>query len=124
MPEKSPLYETAFQSGGVFVEQFDWLMPAHYGNAVAEYQSAREHAALFDVSHHGKVEVSGADAASFLHNLCTNEVKNLSAGAGCEAFLTTGQAKIVAYVLIYRGVHPEAGNLFILDAGPGMGDRV
>ena len=107
MPERTPLYETASQSGAVFGEDFGWLMPAHYGNAAAEYHNARQHAVLFDISHHGKVEVSGADAASFLHNLCTNEVKNLSAGAGCEAFLTTGQAKIVAFVVISRSLRHD-----------------
>jgi glycine cleavage system T protein len=124
MPEKSPLYETAIQAGAVFVEAFGWLIPAHYGNAAAEYQNAREHAALFDISHQGKVEASGADAATFLHNLCTNEVKNLPAGAGAEAFLTTGQAKIVAFVVLYRTLLPQGPSVFHLDAGPGMGERV
>ena len=124
MPEKTPLHETALQARGIFVEQFGWLVAAHYGDASSEYQSAREHAALFDISHHGKVEAGGKDAASFLHNLCTNEVKNLAAGGGCEAFLTTGQAKIVAFVLIYHAVGPQDRHVFLLDAGPGMGDRV
>src|SRR5207302_3568049 len=100
------------QSGAGFVEEFGWLMPAHYGNALAEYQDARQHAALFDRSHHGQVEVTGADAASFLHNLCTNDVKNLPAGTGCEAFLTTGQAKIVAFVLMDHVLLPPERHAF------------
>ena len=124
MAEQTPLYETAKQSGAVLTETFGWLMPAHYGEAGAEYQSALQQAALFDISHHGKVDASGPDAATFLHNLCTNEVKNLPAGAGCEAFLTTGQAKIVAFVVIYRSALAEAPNLFHLDTGPGMGEKV
>src|SRR5437879_2205607 len=123
MPETTPLHETAVQSGAVFGEDFGWLLPAHYGDALAEYQNARQHVALFDRSHHGKVEVRGTDAASFLHNLCTNEVKNLAAGAGCEAFLTTAQAKIVAAVVIYRSLS-QGPSAFYLDAGPGMGERV
>jgi glycine cleavage system T protein len=124
MPEQTPLYETAQQSGASFVEAFGWLMPAHYGDTTAEYENARRQAAVFDLSHHGKVDATGADAASFLHNLCTNEVKNLPTGRGCEAFLTTGQAKIVAFVLIYRSAAEHEANRFHLDAGPGMGEKV
>jgi folate-binding protein YgfZ len=124
MPERTALYETTAQSGAVFAEEFGWLMPAHYGKASAEYEQARNHAALFDLSHHGQVEVTGADAAGFLHNLCTNDVKNLPPGSGCEAFLTTGQAKIVAYVMIYRAALPPDRSAFRLDAGPGMAEKV
>jgi glycine cleavage system T protein len=124
MPEKSPLYEMAMQAGAVFLETCGWSMASHYGDGVAEYHHARQDAALFDVSHHCKIEVSGADAASFLHNLCTNEVKNLPAGAGCEAFLTTGQAKIVAFVVIYHALDSQAHHVFFLDAGPGMAEKV
>jgi folate-binding protein YgfZ len=123
IPQRSPLYSTTVEASAAVGEYFDWLMPAHYGDALAEYDSARQHAALFDISHHGKLQASGADAAAFLHNLCTNDVKSLLPGSGCEAFLTTAQAKIAAFVVIYRGLRQdEAG--FSVDAGPGMGTRV
>jgi tRNA-modifying protein YgfZ len=85
-----------------------------------EYTNAHQRAVLFDVSDRGKLEVSGPDAAKFLHNMCTNDVVNLASGAGREALLTTGQAKIVAHVFIY---HAHKGD-FWLDAGPGMGEAV
>ncbi len=120
MPERSALPDVASQARAVFVEDTGWLMPAHYGDAAAEYQNAREHAALFDISHHGKVEVTGADGQTFLNNLCTNEVNKLPAGAGCEAFLTTGQAKIVAFVILDHVLLPDGRHAFLLDAGPGI----
>ncbi len=124
MPEKTPLYDVASQAGALFVEESGWLMPAHYGQATAENQSACQEAALFDTSHHGKVEVKGPDARTFLHNLCTCDVAKLTVSVGCEAFLTTGQAKIVAYVLIFRHELAEGQDILWLDAGPGMGVTV
>ncbi len=118
--ERTPLYGTALEASAAFGPYFGWDMPGEYGDVSAEYHGARRHAALFDVSHHGKTEAKGTDAAAFLHNLCTNEVKNLPAGAGCEAFLTTAQAKIAAFVIIYR----MGQNAFTLDAGPGCGEKV
>jgi folate-binding protein YgfZ len=123
MPEKTPLYEASAKAGAVFTDENGWLLPAHYGAAIAEYDSALEGTALFELSHHGKVQVKGKDAGTFLHNLCTNEVNKLPTGSGCEAFLTTGQAKIIAYVLIYR-LPGDGGQDLWLDAGPGMAERV
>src|SRR3712207_7854594 len=46
-------------------------------DARAEYDHARAGAVLFDRSHAGTVEVAGRDALTFLHNLCTNDVRGL-----------------------------------------------
>ena len=71
-------------------------------DSAREYAEAREHAALFEVSSRGKIEVAGPDADTFLHNLSTNDIKNLPIGAGCEAFFATVKARVVAHGWIYR----------------------
>jgi folate-binding protein YgfZ len=120
MPEKTPLDDVEARAGAQFVEQAGWLMPEHYGNLAQEYRSARERAALFDVSNRGKVEVSGADAVTFLQNLATNDVAGLPAGAGCEVFFTTAQAKVVAHALAYRLPAHDQRQGFWLDTVPGL----
>src|SRR5690242_10536549 len=118
MPDRTPAYNA--QAGAVFTEEAGWLLPAHFGDVDTEYRAVREGAAaVFDLSHHGKIHVSGPDAASFLHNLSTNDVKGLTVDSHCEAFLPTGQAKIAAYVLIDRVRLPNDQELFTVDAGPG-----
>src|SRR5947207_14844866 len=102
MSERSPLHETTTRAGAVFTEDAGWTMPLHYGNAVAEYRQAREGAALFDLSHRGKVELTGPEAAVFLHNLLTNDVKDLPYSHGREPFLCNVQARVLAYALVYR----------------------
>jgi folate-binding protein YgfZ len=122
MAQRSPIHDVTAAAGAVFAEEARWLMPDHFAGDEAEYQQARAQAALFDRSHHGKIQVSGADAVTFLHNLCTNDIKALKPGAGCESFLTTAKAKIVAHVLLFRSVEDEP-RLWI-DAGPGLGEVV
>jgi folate-binding protein YgfZ len=91
---------------------------------LTEYTAAHDHAVLFDVSERGKVEVIGADAGTFLHNLSTNDIKNLAVGRGCEAFLTTAQARVVAHLWIYH-VKPDDGrDAYQLDVAPGLAERV
>jgi tRNA-modifying protein YgfZ len=90
----------------------------------ANYQQARRHAALFDQSHHGKIELAGRDARSFLHNLCTNDIQKLAPGTGCEAFLLTAKARVVAPVLVFASKLPDGREVLWLDTGPGLGDKV
>jgi folate-binding protein YgfZ len=50
------------------------------------------------------VRVSGRDRASFLHNMCTNDIKSLPPGGGCEAFFTDVKGKIVAHAFVLVGL--------------------
>ena len=120
MPTQSILAPFLSASGARFQEHQGRVIAMDYGNSAAEYRAARTRAALFDCSDSGKVEVAGRDAAGFLHNLCTNDVKRLEVGQGCEAFLTTSQAKTVAMACIYRA-DPER---FWLDSGRVQGGVV
>src|SRR5271157_2580668 len=130
MSERSPLHETTARAGATFAEEAGWTMPLHYGDPAAEYRRAREGAVLFDLSHRGKVELTGPEAATFLHNLLTNDVKNLAFSHGCEAFLCNVQARVLAIALVYRlKVFDDCAFLsshdaFWLDLDPGFGDKV
>ncbi len=46
------------------------------------------------------IDVTGSDRATFLHQLCTNDVKGMSPGDGREAFFCNVQGKVIAYVRI------------------------
>ena len=90
---------------------------------LVDYQSACERAAVFDRSDHGKIELLGNEALFFLHNLSTNDIKNLAIGAGCEAFLANAKARAFAHLFVYR-LAGEKPQVLWLDTGPGMGERV
>jgi folate-binding protein YgfZ len=121
MSHASPLQESLACAGAVFADVAGWSSPVHFGNADAEYQSAWGGAVVFDRSPRGKVTVSGADTARFLHNLCTNDILGLASAAGCETFLTTNKAKAVAYALVFHQAEPAR---FWLDTDAGRGDTV
>ena len=54
---------------------------------MSEYDAALTAAALFNRSEAAKLVLTGPDAPMFLGNLCTNDIKNLPLGGGCEAML-------------------------------------
>src|SRR5262249_46632183 len=123
MAERTPLYDVEARAGATFAEEAGWLMPAHYGDALAEYRAALDGAAVFDVSHRGKIEVRGPDAATFLQNLCTNDIKSLARGSGCEAFFCNVQARVLGHALIYH--HEQNGqSAFWLDVAPGTAENL
>lgn len=47
-----------------------------------------------------QVQLTGSDRATFLRNMCTNDIRRLEAGQTCEAFCTNVKGKIVAHVLV------------------------
>jgi folate-binding protein YgfZ len=124
MSRRTPLHEQTSAAGASFIEEAGFLLPAHFGDALAEYNTARMSAVLVDESPRGKIEVKGADAARFLHNLTTNDILQLPLGGGCEAFLTTAKAKIIAYLLVFRHAVSADPPGFSLDVAPGSAESV
>jgi folate-binding protein YgfZ len=54
----------------------------------------------FDLSPFGKIRLTGKDRGAFLQNFTTNDVVKPGPGHGCETFLTTAQARIVAWLRV------------------------
>ena len=121
MPAHTPLMETHRAAGATFTDVAE--VPAHFGDSDAEYREALVGAVLFDRSPAGKIELSGKDAPSFLHNLCTNDIDGLPLGGGCEAYFCEHRAKVLAHAFIYH-VLSAGKHAFWLDVEPGFNDKL
>src|SRR5690242_11924916 len=73
------------------------------------YRAARQHAAVLDRSDRGRIVVSGADRATYLHGLLTNDIASLKAGDGCYAAYLTPQGRMITDLLVY-----EVGDVILL----------
>ncbi|MEQ8791085.1 MAG: glycine cleavage T C-terminal barrel domain-containing protein [Pirellulaceae bacterium] len=67
-----------------------------------QYNALRRGAALVAFADRGEIAFRGADGASFLHNFCTNDIKGLAEGQGCEAFFCNLQGKILGHAFLFR----------------------
>lgn len=65
-----------------------------------QYEALTAGVGVVDFAARTRIEVTGDDRASFLHNLSTNDVKGLSPGSGCEAFLLNARGHVLAHVFI------------------------
>ncbi len=87
----------------------------HYGDAGAEYQAVRTAAGICDLSHRGKLRMTGADRQHFLHRVVTNDVDGLRRGDGVYACMLTPQGKIISDMTIYAREEDV-----LIDVEPGM----
>lgn len=95
------LQEELKAAGAVFDESSQRGEALHFGDAAGEYEALESRAGLVDFSARTRIEFSGDDRASFLHNLCTNEVRKLAPGAGCEAFVADARGHLAGHVFIF-----------------------
>ena len=66
-------------------------------------QAARDSAAVFLLEGRTHIEITGADRATFLHNFCTNDIKSLKPGQGCEAFVCNAKGHVLGHVTAFIG---------------------
>lgn len=67
-----------------------------------QYQAALTGLAMRDMSHFGRFEVSGADAAALLHHLTTNDIKGQKVSESREAVMISSKARVLDWLTIIR----------------------
>jgi len=86
--------------GAVHGDERGVLLPRRFGDPAAEYAALREGAALVDLGFRTVLRATGADRATFLQGMLTNDVASLASGAGCPALLLTIQGRVTADVRV------------------------
>ena len=100
--KKTPLYETHRVLGATFAEiHKGWELVAHFTDPQQEHHAVREGIGILDLSHRGRLRLTGADRAKFLHRIISNDVEGLKVGAGNYATILTNRGKIIADMNVY-----------------------
>ena len=101
-PERTPLYSDHLELGARMVGFGGWEMPVYYTSITDEHTAVRERVGIFDISHMGEIEVSGAQAGAWLNRLLTNNVQRLSVGGGQYTLLLNPAGGVIDDLIIYR----------------------
>lgn len=96
-----PAYDWHQQKGAVFEDFFGCEVPSHYGDVQQEYAQIRNGSAVRDVSHFGKIRVTGRDRSRFLQGMLTNDVKALDPGQGVFALFLDVKGHIQSDMKVY-----------------------
>jgi len=99
--KQSPLHTHHTQLGATFEEAAGWDVPAHYGDATAEHRAVREAVGLADLSHRGKIRVTGDDRVKWLQSIISNDILPLTPGQGRYSSFLTHKGKMLTYFRVY-----------------------
>lgn len=116
MTQRPPAEATHTSLGARFVEFGGWEMPVQYDSVLAEHKAVRSAAGVFDVSHLGRLSVSGPSATDVLLGLFTNDVTRFEPGRTHYTMLLNEKGGIVDDIMVWRWadddywVMPNAAN--------------
>ena len=76
----TPLYDAHTSFGGRMVDFAGWAMPISFTSINKEHEHTRTVCSLFDVSHMGRLRLSGSGAGPLLDRLCTRNLGSAEVG--------------------------------------------
>lgn len=100
---RSPLHDRHVALGAKLADFGGWEMPIEYpgGGVLKEHAAVREAAGLFDVSHLGKMRVSGAGARDFVNSQLTNDLARIDLGQAQYSMLCNPAGGVVDDLIVY-----------------------
>ena len=99
--QQSPLGSFHVEQGAKMVPYAGWELPLHYGSIAEEHLWTRSSGGLFDVSHMGRLRVSGRHARRFLDRVCTRLVRGMEPGQCRYSLICNEQGGCLDDVLVY-----------------------
>ena len=100
--KQTPLFACHQAAGAKLVDFAGWEMPIQYSGVVDEYHTVRSKAGLFDVSHMGRLVVTGTGAESFLQHMTTNDLTALQPMQAQYSMVCNEQGGIKDDIFVYR----------------------
>ena len=84
------------------VEFAGWEMPVQYAGVIQEHRAVRSAAGLFDLSHMGEIEVSGAGAGAALDAALVSEPSSLAVGRAQYSIIVDERGGMLDDLVVYR----------------------
>ena len=110
------LYQTHIDLGARMVPFGGWDMPVQYSGIINEVKAVRTAAGIFDVSHMGRLYLSGPLAGPFLDRVLTGSATGLRAGRARYCLICNEAGGVIDDTIFYRLgdeeflLIPNAGN--------------
>lgn len=99
---RTPLYQAHVALGARMVPFAGWEMPIQYSGILAEARAVRTRMGMFDVSHMGRIRISGTGAVPLLNHVLTAHVERLAQGHARYSFLLNEEGGVLDDVILYR----------------------
>lgn len=100
--KQAALHTTHQRLGAHFGPAGEWEMPVHYGDPVSEHHAVRKDVGIADLSHRGKLTVTGEDRVTWLQSIISNDILPLQSGDWLYSSFMTHKGKMLSYFRVYR----------------------
>lgn len=100
--KRTPLEDEHRAAGAKLGAFAGWNMPIEYSGALSEHRAVRERAGLFDLTHLGKVDVTGPGAVSMLQHLVTGDVAGIEIGEALYCLVCNERGGAIDDLIVYR----------------------
>ena len=100
---QTPLHAVHERLGARMVEFGGWHMPVQYGPILEEVQCVREKVGLFDLSHMGRLRVTGPDRVSALDRIVTTYVNRIPVDSIRYGLFCQEDGGALDDILVYKG---------------------
>ncbi|MBI4721407.1 MAG: glycine cleavage system protein T [Candidatus Stahlbacteria bacterium] len=102
MLKRTAFYDAHIKAGGKVVPFAGFEMPIQYKGIMNEVKSVRSKVGIFDVSHMGRVEVTGSGAFDFVSQITTNDPAKLAIFQAQYSCMCYEDGGIVDDLVVYR----------------------
>jgi aminomethyltransferase len=98
----TPLEDEHRRLGAKLAPFAGWLMPIEYEGALAEHRAVRERVGLFDLTHLGKVDVTGPGALGMLQRMVSNDLSKVAVGEALYNLVLNDGGGVIEDLIVYR----------------------
>ncbi len=99
---RTALYDLHVRLGAKMVDFAGWDMPVLYSGIIAEHLATRNSCTMFDVSHMGRIYLSGGDAETLLERLCTRRISAMEPGQARYSHMCKQDGGILDDIIVSR----------------------
>ncbi len=100
--QRTPLYDTHVSMGGRMVDFAGWDLPICFTSINEEHAHTRTACSVFDVSHMGRLALTGKECQSFLDRLCTRNLSQAEPGRSYYSHICNEDGGILDDVIVSR----------------------
>lgn len=98
----TPLHAWHVAHGAKTADFGGWDMPIEYTGIVAEHTAVREAVGVFDVSHMGKLVLTGADVDQWLNTVIASNLDDIAFGKAQYSMLLNASGGVIDDLIVYK----------------------
>ena len=115
----SSLHNIYLENNAEFTIEAGWELPKKFHETEKEVNDTRNGISFIDISHRGKIVLSGKEHIKFLQGMLSNDINSLDENDGLYATLLTVKGRMVSDMRVFK----DCESIY-LDLEPGLNNKI